>query len=59
LLPIINCELFWHAKHVDDLLLEKLSDSGWSDGSDRPPFNPLGEILDDHHSDLEIALSCG
>jgi hypothetical protein len=46
LLPIINYEFFEYAESADDLLPEKFPDSGWSDSSDRPCFNPFSETLD-------------
>jgi hypothetical protein len=57
LLSIVDYELSGHAESANDLLPKEFPDSDWSDGSDRSRFNPLGEILNRNHSELEIALS--
>jgi hypothetical protein len=37
---------------------KKLSDGSWCDSGDRSCLDPLGEILNCYHSELEVALSC-
>jgi hypothetical protein len=41
------------------LLPKEFFDGGCSDGSERSCLNPLGEILDCNHCELEVALGCG
>jgi hypothetical protein len=57
LLSVVYGELSGRAESADDLLPKEFSDSDRGDGSERSRLNPLGEVFNRNHSELEIALS--
>jgi hypothetical protein len=56
LFSIIYSELSGHTKSADNLLPKKFSDDDRGDSSERSRLNPLGEVFNRDHSELEIAL---
>jgi hypothetical protein len=56
LLSIIYSELSGHTKSADNLLPKELSDGDRGDSSERSRLNPIGEVSNRDHSELEIAL---
>jgi hypothetical protein len=58
LLSIVYSKLSGHAKSTDDLLPKELFDGGCGDSSEGSRLNPLGEIFNRDHNELEVALGC-
>jgi hypothetical protein len=56
LLSIVYSELSGHTKSADNLLPKEFSDGNRGDSSERSRLNPLGEVFNRDHNELEIAL---
>jgi hypothetical protein len=53
---IVYSELSRHTKSADNLLPKEFFDGDRGDSSERSRLNPLGEVFNCDHRELEIAL---
>jgi hypothetical protein len=56
LLSIVYSELSGHTKSADNLLPKEFSDGDRGDSSEGSRLNPLGEVLNHNHNEIEIVL---
>jgi hypothetical protein len=56
LLSIVYSELSGHTKSADNLLPKEFFDGDRGDSNERSRLNPLSEVFNRDHSELEIAL---